>query len=179
MWSETYSDEIEDTGQTGENDKTELFKERYKLYSDLVYKICIVRLANKENAEDAMQNVFMKLFDKSPQFKSEQEEKAWIIRVSINMCKDFQKSFWQRNTVSIDDIQEIAVDTDIENRQRLIDIFRLSPKYRTALQLYYYEGYSEKEIADILHIAEKSVAMQLYRARKKLKIEMEVSEYEK
>lgn len=154
------------------------FAEKYELYCDLVYKICIVRLGSKENAEDAMQNVFVKLYSKSPVFSTVQEEKAWIIRVAINMCKDFQKSFWQRNTIGLDEISEIS-DGGFEEQQKLIDIFNIPPKYRTVLQLYYYEGYSEKEIAGILKIAEKSVAMQLYRARKKLKNEMEEANHEK
>lgn len=153
-------------------DKISAFAEKYELYSNLVYKICIVRLGSKENAEDAMQNVFIKLYSKAPEFSSANEEKAWIIRVAINACKDFQKSFWQRNTVGLDEISEIS-DGGFEEQQKLIDIFNIPPKYRTVLQLYYYEGYSEKEIAEILKIAEKSVAMQLYRARKKLKNEME------
>lgn len=161
-----------------DEERTADFAEKYELYCDLVYKICIVRLGSKENAEDAMQNVFIKLYSKAPVFSSAQEEKAWIIRVAINVCKDFQKSFWQRNTIGLDEISEIS-DGGFEEKQKLIDIFNISPKYRTVLQLYYYEGYSEREIAGILRIAEKSVAMQLYRARKKLKNEMEAANHEK
>jgi RNA polymerase sigma-70 factor (ECF subfamily) len=159
-------------------DRTADFAEKYELYSNMVYKICLVRLGSKENAEDAMQNVFIKLYSKAPSFNNQNEEKAWLIRVAVNACKDFQKSFWQKNTIGLDEISEIS-DGGIKDRQKLIDIFNLPPKYRTVLQLYYYEGYSEKEIARILKIAEKSVAMQLYRARKKLKKEMEAAEYEK
>ena len=79
--------------------------------------------------------------------------------------------------VGLDEISELS-DGGFEIQQKLIDIFNLPPKYRTVLQLYYYEGYSEKEIAEILKIAEKSVAMQLYRARKKLKNEMEAANHE-
>ena len=65
----------------------------------------------------------------------------------------------------------------MEDVERLIDIFNLPPKYRTVLQLFYYEGYSVKEIAKIMKISEKTVTSQLCRARKRLKIEMEVGEY--
>ena len=94
------------------------FAEKYELYCDLVYKICIVRLGSKENAEDAMQNVFVKLYSKSPVFSTVQEEKAWIIRVAINMCKDFQKSFWQRNTIGLDEISEIS-DGGFEEQKKV------------------------------------------------------------
>lgn len=169
---------IKNNDKYADNENVINFTEKYELYCDLVYKICLVRLGSKENAEDATQNVFIKFFSKSPHFKKQEEEKAWIIRVAINACKDFNKSFWQRNTVGLDEISEIS-DGGFEIQQKLIDIFNLPPKCRTVLQLYYYEGYSEKEIADILHITEKSVAMQLYRARKKLKNELEASAYEK
>lgn len=161
-----------------ESEKTMDFEKKYEMYFDLVYRICLVRLGSKENAEDATQNVFIKLYSKSPHFNSDEEEKAWLIRVSVNACKDFNKSFWQKNTVGLDEVAEIS-DGGFEIRQKLIDIFNLPPKCRTVLQLYYYEGYSEKEIANMLHITEKSVAMQLYRARKRLKNEMEASAYEK
>ena len=86
--------------------------------------------------------------------------------------KDFQKSFWQRNTVGLEETAELTVGA-IEDAVKLIDIFELSPKNRTVLQLYYYEGYSVAEIAKILKITVNGVTARLARARKKLKLEME------
>lgn len=157
----------------------EYFSEIYDRYSPLVYRVCALRLGNRQDAEDAVQNTFIKLYYKSPDFENEDQEKAWIIRVAVNVCKDFQKSFWQKNTVGLEDTAELAVGA-IEDAVRLIDVFELSPKNRTVLQLYYYEGYSIAEIAKILKISEGGVTARLTRARKKLKLEMEaVSDEEK
>ncbi|MGN0622256.1 MAG: RNA polymerase sigma factor [Porcipelethomonas sp.] len=158
---------------------SEYFSEIYDRYSQLVYRVCALRLANRQDAEDAVQNTFIKFYYKSPEFETPEQEKAWIIRVAINVCKDFQKSFWQRNTVGLEETAELAVGA-IEDAVRLIDIFELSPKNRTVLQLFYYEGYSVAEIAKILKISTGAVTARLTRARKKLKLEMEaVSDEEK
>lgn len=101
-----------------------------------------------------MQNTFIKFFYKAPEFPDTESEKAWLIRVAINVCKDFQKSFWQKKTVGLDETAELTVGV-IEDAVRLIDVFELSPKNRTVLQLYYYEGYSVTEISKILKIMRK------------------------
>ena len=150
----------------------EYFSEVYDKYSQTVYRVCAVRLGNRQDAEDAVQNTFIKYYYKAPDFVSDEQEKAWLIRVAINACKDFQKSFWQRNTVGLEETAELTVGA-IEDAVKLIDIFELSPKNRTVLQLYYYEGYSVAEIAKILKITVNGVTARLARARKKLKLEME------
>lgn len=154
------------------------FLEKYDKYSPMLYRICILRLGNKQDAEDALQNTFIKLYYKSPEFSDADAEKAWLIRVAVNCCKDFQKSFWQKNTVGLEETAEISTGA-IEDAVRLIDLFELSPKNRVVLELYYYEGYSVSEIAKILKIGENSVTSRLSRARKKLKIEMEANSDEK
>lgn len=155
----------------------EEFSQKYDEYSPVVYRTCALRLGNRQDAEDAMQNTFIKFYYKAPEFDSSESEKAWLIRVAVNVCKDFQKSFWQKKTVGLDDTAELTVGV-IENAVRLIDVFELSPKNRTVLQLYYYEGYSVKEISCILKISENSVTSRLSRARQKLKLEMEAAEHE-
>lgn len=155
----------------------EVFAEKYDEYSPMVYRLCALRLGNRQDAEDAMQNTFIKFFYKAPEFDNPESEKAWLIRVSINVCKDFQKSFWQKKTVGLDETAELTVGI-IEDAVRLIDIFELSPKNRTVLQLYYYEGYSVTEIAKILKISVNGVTSRLSRARQKLKLEMEAAEHE-
>lgn len=154
------------------------FSEKYDKYSPVLYRICVLRLGNKQDAEDAMQNTFIKYYYKAPEFSGGDDEKRWLIRVAINCCKDFQKSFWQRNTVGLNEAAEISTGV-IEDAVRLIDIFELSPKNRIVLELYYYEGYTTVEIAKILKISEKSVTSRLSRARQKLKLEMEANSDEK
>lgn len=156
----------------------EEFAVKYDKYSPTLYRICVLRLGNKQDAEDAMQNTFIKYCYKSPVFSGEEEEKAWLIRVAVNCCKDFQKSFWQKNTVGLNEAASISTGV-IEEAVKLIDVFELSPKNRVVLDLYYYEGYTIKEISDILRISEKSVSSRLSRARQKLKLEMEANDNEK
>lgn len=156
----------------------EQFSEKYDAYSPMLYRICILRLGNKQDAEDALQNTFIKYYYKAPAFSGDDAEKAWLIRVAVNCCKDFQKSFWQKNTVGLHEAAEISTGA-IEDAVRLIDLFELSPKNRVVLELYYYEGYTVGEIAKILKISENSVTSRLSRARKKLKIEMEANGDEK
>lgn len=153
----------------------ESFSEKYDRYAQMVYRLCILRLGNAADAEDAMQNVFIRLCYKAPQFPDLREERAWLIRVTVNVCKDFQRLFWRRNVVALEQPEELAQPDHSEQGQemRLIDLYRLSPKQRTVLQLYYYEGYSAREIGEILHLKEQSVTSQLCRARKKLKLELE------
>ncbi|MGN1481480.1 RNA polymerase sigma factor [Porcipelethomonas sp.] len=155
----------------------EEFSEKYDKYSPVIYRICALQLGNRQDAEDAMQNTFIRFFYKSPVFIDENSEKAWLIRVAINVCRDFQKSFWQKKTVGLSEAAELSVGV-IEDAVRLIDIFELSPKNRTVLQLYYYEGYSIAEISEILKISIGSVTSRLTRARQKLKLEMEASDNE-
>ncbi len=154
------------------------FSEKYDEYSPMLYRICVLRLGNKQDAEDALQNTFIKYYYKAPEFSETRSEKAWLIRVAINCCKDFQKSFWQKNTVGLDETAQLTTGV-IEEAVKLIDLFELSPKNRVVLELFYYEGYSVNEISEILKISTGSVTARLTRARKKLKIEMEASNNEK
>ena len=154
------------------------FHEKYECYCDMVYRICMLYLKNESDARDGLQDIFLKMWEKQPVFENASHEKAWLIRVAINVCKDFQKSFWQKKTVGLDETAELTVGV-IEDAVRLIDVFELSPKNRTVLQLYYYEGYSVTEISKILKISVNGVTSRLSRARSKLKLEMEAAENEK
>lgn len=156
----------------------EQLSEKYDEYSPMIYRLCVLRLGNKVDAEDAMQNTFIKYYYKSPAFPDQETEKAWLIRVAVNCCRDFQKSFWQRNTVGLSEAAEFSTGV-IEDAVRLIDVFELSPKNRIVLELFYYEGYSVEEISKILKIGVNSVTSRLTRARKKLKMEMEANGNEK
>lgn len=104
-------------------------------YSDLVYRICYIYLRNKTDVED----VFLKLLQNSKPFESVDHEKAWLIRVTINMCKDMLKSFWKRKVKFIEDI-ELTSEGGGES-ELLQVILSLPPKYKDAIYLYYYEDY--------------------------------------
>lgn len=144
-------------------------REEYKTivnqYSDMVTRIAIMNVKNVDDAKDCYQNVFMKLYCCNKEFDSPEYLKAWLIRVTINECKDYQKQFWKRNI----DIDEIIVGKQDEKLVILPVVMKLSSKYRNVLYLYYYEGYSTKEIAKILKVNVNTVKSQLIRGRKLLK----------
>ncbi len=142
----------------------------YNKYNNLVYRIALTYTKNEMDAEDIMQDVFVKRLYYRKQFKSEEHEKNWMIRVTINKSKDHLKSFWKKNRCNIDDLQQQAIwNIDYEKKQLLEELFRLADKYRITLYLHYFEGYNCKEIAQLLHCGESAVKMRLKKGRELLK----------
>ncbi len=138
------------------------------LYADTVYRICMLHLKNTADTEDIFQEVFLKYALSSIDFENESHEKAWIIRVTVNQCKDLIKSFFRSETVSIDQITPPSYEQTDDNFDVLEAVLSLPAKYKNAVYLHYYEGYSAVEIADILHKNVNTVYTLLARARKML-----------
>ena len=134
-------------------------------YSDMILRIAYQNLKIQADSEDIVQNVFIKLINQ-PKFNDEVHMKAWLIRVTINLCKDFNKIAWYRKTESLSD--ELIPFTK-EEQGVLEEVFKLSKNYRNVIYLYYFEGYSIREIANILNKNENTISSQLSRARKMLK----------
>lgn len=145
-------------------------KEIFDKYADTVYRVALTRTKNIENAEDIFQDVFMKLSEKDPKFESEEHIKAWLIRVTINMTKNFHSSSWNQKVTSLD--EEFKFETEEENNVFEI-VNELPQNYRTVIYLFYYEGYKTKEIAKILNKSEGTVKTWLFRARECLKEKLE------
>ncbi len=139
-------------------------------YSDMLFRITLLHLKNKSDAEDAAQDVFFKLVEKEHIFESDEYEKAWLIRVAINVCKDRLKSAWFRKTVVF---EENLYNTTPEKQEVLSSVLELPVKYRSIVLLFYYENYSIAEIAKIIGKKEATIGSQLHRARKLLKIKLE------
>ena len=139
-------------------------------YADTVRRICMVHLKNESDTEDIFQTVFLKYVLHSAPFESEEHEKAWIIRVTINACKDLMKSFFRSKVVSLD-LQQAGgtPEADPEYREVLEAVLNLPPKYKDVVYLYYYEDYSVAEIADVMGLKPSTVQTRLSRAREKLK----------
>lgn len=158
----------------------EEFNEKYDRYSNTIFRICIINLKNIADAEDVTQEVFLKLMYQASEFVDLDHEKRWIIRVTINLCKDRLKSFWNKNRNSIEDYQELYsekyLDLDNHNSEILQNIMELPVKYKEVIHLYYYEGYSIKEISHILNCGESTVKMRMKRGRESLKMKMEDEE---
>lgn len=142
-------------------------------YADTVFRICILHLKNKSDAEDIFQEVFLKFALNDKEFENANHEKAWIIRVTINACKDLIKSFFRNRTISIDELISVA-DEEKEDLSYVLEaVLKLPVKYRDAIYLHYYEGYSALEIGEILGKNENTVYSILSRGRSMLKESLE------
>ena len=136
-------------------------------YSLTVAKTAFTYLKNTEDAEDITQDVFVTLMLKNPVFENDDHCKAWLIRVTINKCKDYRKSSWFRNRIhSIPD--ELSY-LQPEEEEVLSAVSSLEVKYRMPIHLYYYEGYSIKEIAEILDEKPATIGTRMARGRNILK----------
>lgn len=142
-------------------------------YADTVRRICMVHLKNYADTEDIFQTVFLKYVLYSEPFENEEHEKAWIIRVTINACKDLLKSFFRSRTTSLDTLKEAAQVPDTEHSELLDAVLSLPEKYKNVVYLYYYEEYSAAEISRILKKNVNTVYTLLTRARHLLKQELE------
>ena len=133
-------------------------------------RIAYTYLKNRADAEDIVQDVFLRIIDKKPSFNDESHEKSWLIRATINMCKNKVNMFWNKNKCSIDDVQEFAVSDKYNTDTSVFQaVMALGEKYRVVVYMYYYEGYSTPEIADVIGKNETTIRSLLHRARNKLK----------
>lgn len=131
-----------------------------------MYRAALAILGNREEAQDAVQDALVKFLEKRPTFESEEHERAWLLRVTINDCKSRLRAPWRRKRVELSAAAEIA---DEETRGELAELAQLPIKDRAAIHLYYYEGYSTAEIAAMAGEAEGTVRSRLHRARRKLR----------
>lgn len=134
-------------------------------YAGMITRVAWQHLGSKADAEDVMQDVFVRLMAQDA-FENEAHLRAWLIRVAINRCKDINKSGWRSKTVPLADEWPGAAQGMDET---LAEVMRLRPNDRTVLYLYYYEGYTIAELAVILGQNPNTVNSRLARARKKLR----------
>ena len=135
-------------------------------YSSMILQIAYQNTFNMQEAEDIVQEVFIKLMNNILKLKNEEHTKAWLIRVTINLCKDHNKSFWHKN---VSNLKEDYKYFDEEDSDLLADISKLKPMYRNIVYLYYYQGYKINEISEILNMNQNTVSSSLTRARAELK----------
>lgn len=144
--------------------------EMIQKYANMIVKIAYQYVHNQPDAEDIMQDVFIKLIECRKQFENEEHIKAWLIRVTINLSINYIKSSWYKKRLPF---EENNYSFTYQQKTILEELFQIPYKYRIVLYLYYYENYTLQEIAVILNKSINTVASQLRRAREKLKIEME------
>ena len=140
-------------------------------YADTIARICYSYGKNYHDTQDIMQTVFLKLIKAAPSFADREHEKAWIIRVTLNSCKDFVKSIFRRHSALSE--AELVPAPEAEDLSYVRDAVRKLPdKYRDVIYLFYYEGYSAVEIAVILKKKENTIYSWLNRGRGLLKQEI-------
>ncbi|MDE7253873.1 MAG: RNA polymerase sigma factor [Acetatifactor sp.] len=135
-------------------------------YSDMLYKICIVILRNEQDVQDAMQDTFCRYLEKAPDFQDEEHEKAWLIRVATNICRDMIRFRIRHPKVSIEELENSLAAP--EHKRTLQELLELPVKQKMVIYLHYVEGYQIREIADILGITEGAVKMRLKRGREQM-----------
>ncbi len=146
------------------------FEAKYDAYGAMVYRLAMVYLGCHADAEDVVQEAFVRLLYRAPEFTDAGHEKRWLIRVTVNLCRDCLKGFWRKRAAALES------DYPIEAHElfTLADaVVCLPEKYKGPIHLYYYEGYSVAEIADILGLGKSAVKMRLKRGREMLRLEME------
>ena len=136
-------------------------------YGNSLYRLCTVMLKNREDAQDAVQECFLRYITKAPDFNDNEHEKAWLIRVSTNVCKDMLRRRKYESFLALDEIKNLSTSED--NAQILGLLVSLDEKYRIIIHLHYVEGYSANEISSMLGISSAAVRKRLQRGREKLR----------
>jgi len=141
-------------------------EEAVRSYGDALYRLCLIMLKNESDAEDAVQDTFIKYMQKAPLFKDASHEKAWLMTVAANKCRDMLRFKARHPQVSIDAIAETA---EQKSSSGIMDaLMTLPEKFRLVLMLYYVEEYRVEDIARIIRRTPSAVKMRLQKGRKLL-----------
>lgn len=143
------------------------YEQTVRKYAQNVSSACMMRLQNWADAEDCFQNTFIKLYQKSPDFKDESHLKAWLLRVAINECKNLLRD--SRRHLSLDAALQIPAPSAEDDADLSWALMKLDPDYREVIYLYYVEQMKVREIADVLGKNPNTVKTLLHRGREKLK----------
>lgn len=144
-------------------------EEIVKTYSDMLYKICIIMLCNEQDAKDAVQETFCRFLEKKPDFKDEGHEKAWLLKVAVNYCKDMLRFRLRHPQVPIDELANSLIAKK-DQHETFLELMALPMGQRAVIYLYYVEGYQVKEIAEMLGISAYAVKKRMQRGREHLRV---------
>ena len=141
-------------------------------YLDMVYRIALNYFRHPQDAEDAAQEAMLRLWRADTDFEGEEHLRHFLVRVTLNVCRDFSRSPWRKLTVPLESCREPAFSTP-ERWELYQAVMALPAKYRLPLYLYYFEGYAVAEVGELLGLNPSTVQTRLARARAKLKQELE------
>lgn len=150
----------------------EEFAQAVRTYGDTVYRVAFHALNNPQDAEDVMQTVLLKLYEREKEFESEEHRKHWILRVAVNESRKVLRSAWRRTSVPLEEWHDAAAPEDPAKAEVLQAVMALEPKYRLAVYLYYYEGLNVTETAAAMRANVSTIQTWLLRARARLRKEL-------
>ena len=139
-----------------------------------VFRLAVSCLRRRADAEDVLQEVFLKYYRFAPEFADDEHEKAWILRVTVNACRSLLRAPWKRFWLPVP--ENVSAEETPGGLWLIALVHRLPPQHAMAIHLHYYEDYSVKEIAEILRVPEGTVKSRLARARSRLKEMIEEEE---
>lgn len=142
-------------------------RELYLRNFDTLYRVSFMYLKNAHDAEDAVHNAFLKAIETGKRFESEKHEKAWLIRVASNICKNMLKAASRKNEPLSDNIPDSCISGDA--KELLYALSDLPDNLKIPVYLFYYDGYSSDEIGQMLHITPSAVRSRLQKARELLR----------
>ena len=142
-------------------------------YHNMVFRLALTVTRSPQDAEDIVQTVFLKLLDGTCP-PTPGKEKAWLTQVTVNACRDLLRSIWRRKTQPLDDSIPFS---DPEEGELFEAVMALPAKYRVAIHLHYYEGYTCQEIGAFLGLTPSAVSMRLHRARNLLRSSLKEDHY--
>lgn len=144
-------------------------------YGDSLLRMAFLYLRDEHLAQDAVQDTMLKVFVNYREFRGQASEKTWIMRIAINVCKDYLRKSWRKRIDTDAVIENIPAPCDIHDTadDTLIrQIMQLPSKYKEVILLFYYQGMKITEIAEALHIPDRTVSTRLKRARERLKSDL-------
>ena len=135
-------------------------------YGDMLFRLCLIMLKNESDAEDAIQETYIKYFQKAPLFDSKEHQKAWLIRVATNKCRDMLRFRVRHPQIDDEDISKFIPDSSDSG---ILEALTMVPeKFRLVLTLYYIEEYRIEDVANIIGRSSSAVKMRLQKGRKLL-----------
>jgi len=144
------------------------------LCSSTVFKLAFAQTASRVDAEDVHQEVFIRLLKDTSRFADDEHLKAWLLRVTLNCCRDLARSSWRSKVTTGEDLESFTCENDTRSLEAMHELAqaleKLPNETRAVVHLYYYEGYSSEDIAQIMQINPSTIRSRLERGRKELKM---------
>ena len=144
----------------------EFFDQAAQRWQDMVFRLALHQLGSYADADNAVQEVFLRLWRQKAPFESEEHLRRWLLRMTVNWCRDQPRSPWRRRRVDWDSLENQPAFETPEQGELYEAVMSLPEKYRTVLDLFYYEELSVREIGEVLGLSQSAVTTRLSRARK-------------